>query len=195
MTISIEKDLFDWLYLTLRQRGDGISEHELLKQLMGEDGAAPWSNTFNGNTFNSNHSLFKAHFLLFHLLYRLRNRLWKEKLGCLQISPLNIRLLPYREGEDSLHAYDALMEYYLDISNLENTSAGDVDELLAGFYIKLGNKGKRKQALDVLGLKDPVDDRTIKKQYRRLAMEHHPDRGGRKERLQEINTAVRILIQ
>ena len=87
------------------------------------------------------------------------------------------------------------MEYYLDFANLENTSAREVDEMLAGFYIKLNNKDKRQDALQVLGLQDPVDDHTIKQQYRRLAMEHHPDRGGDNERLQQINGAVKILIR
>jgi DnaJ-class molecular chaperone len=86
------------------------------------------------------------------------------------------------------------MDYYLDFANLENTSAREVDEMLAGFYIKLNNKDKRHEALEVLGLQDPVDDRTIKQQYRRLAMEHHPDRGGDNEQLQQINSAVKILI-
>lgn len=189
MADSIAENLFDWIYLTLRQNPHGLSEHELLKQLRGEDGAAVWS-----EAFNNNHALFQAHFLLFHILYRLRNRLWEQKLGHLEISPLKIQLLPFNEGEDSLSAYDNLMDYYLDISNLENTSPRQVDELLAGFFIKLNRRDHRKQALDVLGLEDPVDDIAIKKQYRRLAMEHHPDRGGDNLRLQEINSAVRILI-
>lgn len=192
MSISIAENLFDWIYVTLRQNPQGVSEHELLKQLRGEGGDE--SSAFWSSAFNNNHSLFKAHFLLFHILYRLRNRLWEQKLGHLDISPIKIQLLPFVEGEDSLAEYDRLMEYYLDISNLESTSPREVDEMLAGFYIKLNRKDNRQQALQVLGLEDPVDDGEIKKQYRRLAMEHHPDRGGDNQRLQEINSAVRILI-
>jgi hypothetical protein len=158
--------------------------------MMGDDCSGTWS-----NAFRNNHSLFKAHFLLFNILYQLRNRLLEQKLGCVEINPIRIRLLPYREGEDSLDAYDALMDYYLDISNLDNTSPREVDEMLAGFYIKLSNNDKRQHALQVLGLEDPVDDLAIKKQYRRLAMEHHPDRGGDNALLQEINSAVKILIR
>lgn len=189
MSIAINEELFDWIYDCLQQNHAGISEHELLKQLAGEESPGSWS-----EAFHNNHALFKAHFLLFNILYQLRNRLLEQKLGFLEINPVKIRLLPYRDGEASLGEYDALMEYYLDISNLENTSSREVDEMLAGFYIKLANNGKRQQALQVLGLEDPVDDRTIKKQYRRLAMEHHPDRGGDHAVLQEINSAVKILI-
>ena len=156
---------------------------------MGDDHSEVWS-----GAFRNNHALFKAHFLLFNILYQLRNRLLEQRLGFLDINPVKIRLLPYQDGEASLDEYDALMEYYLDFSNLENISAREVDEMLAGFYIKLANNDKRQEALQVLGLEDPVDDHTIKKQYRRLAMEHHPDRGGDHTVLQEINSAVKILI-
>ena len=189
MSVAIDEELFNWIYGRLQQTADGLSEHELLKQLTGDYNSGIWS-----EAFSNCHTLFKAHFLLFHILYQLRNRLLEQKLGCLEISPLKIRLLPYREGAESLDGYDALIEYYLDFSNLENTSAREVDEMLAGFYIRLGNKDKRQEALQVLGLQDPVDDHTIKRQYRRLAMEHHPDRGGDTELLQEINSAVKILI-
>ena len=193
MSIAIDERLLNWLYECLRQSRDGVSEHELLKQLIGEnaiDHGGIWA-----QAFDDNHSLFQAHFLLFHILYQLRNRLLEQKLGCVEINPVKIRILPYGEGDASLHAYDALMDYYLDFSNLENTSAREVDEMLAGFYIKLNNTDKRQQALQVLGLEDPVDDHAIKKQYRRLAMEHHPDRGGDKAALQEIHSAVKILIR
>ncbi|MGD8592280.1 MAG: DNA-J related domain-containing protein [Gammaproteobacteria bacterium] len=190
MSIAINEDLFHWIHDCLQQRHDGISEHDLLKLMMGDDCSGTWS-----NAFRNNHSLFKAHFLLFNILYQLRNRLLEQKLGYLDINPVKIRLLPYREGEDSLESYDALMDYYLDFSNLENTSAREVDEMLAGFYIKLSSNDKREHALRILGLEDPVDVHTIKKQYRRLAMEHHPDRGGDKALLQEINSAVKILIR
>ncbi|WP_455210368.1 DNA-J related domain-containing protein [Kaarinaea lacus] len=189
MSLTINENLFNWIYDCLQQNHTGISEHELLKQLAGDVNSGNWS-----EAFNNNHALFKAHFLLFHILYQLRNRLLKQKLGILDINPVKIRLLPYREGDASLDEYDALMDYYLDITNLENTSAREVDEMLAGFYIKFTNKDKRQQALQILGLKDPVDDHAIKKQYRRLAMEHHPDRGGDHTVLQEINNAVKILI-
>jgi curved DNA-binding protein CbpA len=38
-----------------------------------------------------------------------------------------------------------------------------------------------------------VDDATIKRRYRRLAMRHHPDRGGDGVRLREINAALATL--
>ncbi|GAO35480.1 hypothetical protein SCT_0867 [Sulfuricella sp. T08] len=45
----------------------------------------------------------------------------------------------------------------------------------------------------MLRLADPVDDPEIKRRYRELAMEHHPDRGGEMEKLQAINAAKGLL--
>lgn len=39
-----------------------------------------------------------------------------------------------------------------------------------------------------------MDDLTIKRHYRRLAMRHHPDRGGDKAQLQIINAAMEALL-
>jgi curved DNA-binding protein CbpA len=54
------------------------------------------------------------------------------------------------------------------------------------------NKDK-KTALSILELDDPSDLKEIKGQYRKLAMRHHPDRGGSKEKLQAINGAMKTL--
>jgi hypothetical protein len=138
--------------------------------------------------------LFRAHFLLFHVLYRLRDRLASSGQGLLQIEALCIRRLPWSAGDRALHSPDPLRAYYLDWSNLDGTTAADVNELIASFWRRFGRVDGRDQALAELGLSDPVDDETIKQTWRRLAMEHHPDRGGDTGRLQAINAAVRCLI-
>ena len=88
---------------------------------------------------------------------------------------------------------DPLRDFYLDITQLEKISADDVDEMLGGFWSSFHNNESRQQALSVLGLSDPVNDDDIKQQYRRLAMQHHPDRGGDDSSLQGINAAMSIL--
>jgi len=185
-----DEELFGAVSRGLRERPHGLSEHELLRSLHAEGyfaflGKSPWDP----------HDLFCAHFLLFHVLYQLRDRAWQAREAHLEISPLSIRWLPYQDGEGALGSPDPLREYYLDISNLEGTSARDVDELLASFWVRLQNQDQRAGALSELGLSDPVDDATIKNTYRKLAMQHHPDRGGDTERLQAINAAVSVLLK
>ena len=147
-------------------------------------GASPWEPQ----------ALFCAHFVLFHALYRLRDRAWQAQQAHLEIRPLNIRWQPYHGGQGGLARPDTLREYYLDLSNLEQTSARDVDALLAAFWVRFQRRDQRAAALMELGLSDPVDDATIKRTYRQLVMQHHPDRGGETERLQVINAAVKALL-
>jgi len=140
------------------------------------------------------HALFRAHFLLFHALYVLRDRLSASRQSGLQIEALCIRRLLWSAGGHALTTPDPLRSYYLDWDNFDQTSEDDVYTLLAAFWKKFGNFDDRGEALAELGLEDPVDDETIKLTWRRLAMEHHPDRGGDDERLQTINAAVDRLI-
>ena len=46
---------------------------------------------------------------------------------------------------------------------------------------------------DVLGVDKSADSKTIKKAYRKLAMKHHPDKGGDPEKFKEINAAHEVL--
>lgn len=145
--------------------------------------------------FGESLALFQLNFLLFHTLYRLRDLLWREKTGHLVISPLHIALQPYQAGEASLTAHDPLRQYYLNLDNLTKTTKGQVNELLNVFWKKFYAREERQTALAVLELHDPVDHEIIKQQYRRLVMRYHPDRGGDKERLQQLNEAMNILKQ
>ena len=174
----------------LLQYPDGLSEHQLIQYLrrMGYFG-------FLKSSPIEPLALFQAHFLLFHALYQLRDRLWQTGKAHLEIDALKIQYSSYQKGTNALSVPDALREYYLDLRNLEATTAVDVDELMASFWERLHRHDHRTEALASLGLSDPVDDETIKKTYRHLVMEHHPDRGGDHQRLQVINNAVAKLLK
>lgn len=183
-------DAFAQLLLkVLRAHPAGISEFELIQQLeaTGQPG-------FEAGCLRDKLTLFQTHFFLFHTLYQLRDRLWAEQEARLDISALRIQLLPLEtQGAAELAEHDPLRAYYLDIGNLEQTSEQDVDDLLTQFWARFISNDERQQALAELELSDPVDWPTIKQQYRRLAMQHHPDRGGDEERLQAINAAMEML--
>jgi DnaJ-domain-containing protein 1 len=170
----------------LRARPAGLSEYELMTALdaRGEDG-------FGKQRLRDNLPLFQTHFLLFHNLYALRENLIRQGEYGLEISALKIRLLSIREEDaNSLGQHDPLRDYYLDLKNLENTTPEEVEQLLSNFWERYLSNDERREALETLGLEDPVDWPTIKQQHRRLAMEHHPDRGGDEARLQAINIAM-----
>ena len=184
-----EPALPDLILKALAAHPAGISEYELIKWIK-ESGFE----AFQHVAFWDQLSLFQTHFLLFHTLYQLKDRLWLQKRGTLEINALNIILLPANDTADQqLANHDPLREYYLNLDNLANTTEQDISELLVNFWKQLSNEDKRAAALAELDLRDPVDFATIKQQHRRLVMQHHPDRGGNKEKLQAINAAMDLL--
>lgn len=180
------------LVLELLQRFPlGLSEYDLIKAIQ-----ATGHLQFRNIALWDKLSLFQTHFVLFHTLYTLRQEVWQERQYVLEISPLKIILYAWGDSTatgNELAEHDPLRDYYLDIRNLDQTTAEDVTQLLTDFWVRLTANEQRAEALKILELADPVDFVTIKKQYRRLAMLHHPDRGGDHVKLQTINIAMEIL--
>lgn len=176
------------LQLELENHPEGIGEYDLMQRLRAQ-------NYFEFLASPAMpEELFRAHFVLFHALYLLRDIFLEQELYLLEIHTLKIQLLPYKKGENGLQTDDKLREYYLDFKNLENTSEDDVYEMLASFWKMYQKIDSREDALAELDLKDPVDDKIIKEKYRRLVMQHHPDRGGDTEKLKKINDALASLL-
>ncbi len=180
--------LAERLHAELLAAAEGLSEHQLLSRLR-EDGV------LSGDLAEPL-ELYRCHFLLFHALYRLRERLWSEGQAHLEINALCIRLYPYREAVAALASPDPLRDYYLDLGQLEQTGEQEVLELLAAFWGRYQAHRDGDEALAVLGLTgcDPESDwPRIRRRYRELAMRHHPDRGGKTAELQRINAAMASL--
>lgn len=184
-------DLSDTLLGLLRAAPGGSSEYQLIQTLRAD-----------GNPHLSQRSLqdplvlFRTHFLVFNALYRLRERLWREQAGHLEISPLRICLLPYQAGSQGLSESDPLRDYYLDMNQLHATTEADVEQLLDSFWKRLDSGGDQtRDALRLFELEhEPaLDLARIRLRYRQLVSRHHPDRGGSTERLQSINAAMEVL--
>ena len=181
--------LFGHIEHQLDAHPDGMREHDLIRVLRSAGFFA-----FLPPPPADPRLLFRAHFLLFHALYLLADRLAGARRGLLQIGPLCIRRLPWRAGEAALTPADGLRDYYLDWRNLDGMTEAGVQRLLDAFWNRCGRVGDRERALAELGLVDPVSDAVIKQAWRRLAMMHHPDRGGDEARLQAINHAADRLL-
>ncbi len=160
----------------------GITELELMQRLLGEP-----------NNRGDNLELFRRHFVLRHLLYRLRDQLWQRGEGHLEIGPIRLRLHPYSPGAGQLDQADPLRDYYLDMDNLRNTDGEEVERLLHSFWQRLAAADDKHQALAELQLQEPVDLASITRRYRQLCQQHHPDKGGDGARFQRINQAMAVL--
>ncbi len=181
--------------------GDSITEFELLQSLQQLGLVA-------GDYADSNLSLFQTHFLLHNALYQSHRR-W-QRLGerLLAISSVRISILSAcergsteSEGSTELVASGGanavidtgLRDYYLNWDNLMGESEASVTQLLEGFWRRYWAQDKRAGALQLLQLPASASMAEIKRQYRRLAMQWHPDRGGDDGRFQQLNEAMQIL--
>jgi DnaJ-domain-containing protein 1 len=186
-----EQDLPEQLHQLLAAAPAGLAEYQLIQQLK-----AGHCTHIPNLPLADKLVLFRTHFLLFNALYQLRDRLWREQRGTLQISPLCVQLLPYQAGSRELREQDPLRDYYLNLDHLRDTDERDVEKLLASFWTRMQGGEEKRAALELFELADQpqaLNLATIKHRYRQLVSQHHPDRGGSTARLQSINKAMEIL--
>ena len=149
------------------------------------------------NALSSPLSLFRHHFLIYNCLYRLQLNCTVHQKYFLNISSVNIQVSAFTLETDNndqhVSHYDPLALFYLDLSHLENSNEQQVQSLLDKFWQHYFCDDKKQQALSILELSEASNFKDIKKQYRRLAMIHHPDRGGDSEKLTAIHQAMLCL--
>lgn len=163
----------------LKAQPHGLKEFDILKSLQSQ------FPKFSQLADDTNLQLFRQHFLIMNALYQLQSQLWQEDNLMLSIEATQIRLLSTQHISTSNNTSinnspDAkLAAYYLDWNEYEKTDEADVVRLLDSFYKGICHTGDRRSALKVLELEeDNPSKNSIKQQYRKLAQQHHPDRGG-----------------
>jgi hypothetical protein len=128
-------------------------------------------------------------------LYQLQQSLLEDRFY-LAISPLNIQLQTIKCSGETLPSEmmdTKLRDYYLDWSQLEETTASDITELLNSFWQRYLAIDKKAEALIKLGLDEDVEWNNVQRNYRRLAALHHPDRGGDQKEFIAIREAYEVL--
>jgi len=178
----------------LRLAPAGLSELELIRLLQ----QTPWQ-LIGEVSFSEPENLYPVHFLLFHVLYRLRDRL-SETGETLDLSPMCIRLEPLPEGAEgqrSPASVDNLRAFYLDLAGYR-MPASTIQRMMDDFWA--GRPGSSLQpeelvaAANVLGFEEVPDSfATVKQRFRRAVMQAHPDRGGDTESVQALNQAFATL--
>ena len=182
--------LLDRLYGILCLNRSGIKEYDLYNLLKKEQ-IPP----FHESNLSDELLLYRIHFLLFHLLYLLQDRLRAQKGEDLEIHCLNIQIKPWcKQSQSALEVVDPLRSYYMEVDRLQKTQRLEVEQMITDFWQKFERLEGRSDALAKLGLVDPVSEREIKSQFRKQAKEHHPDRGGDPDKFRQIAAAAETLL-
>ncbi|MBE0494191.1 MAG: hypothetical protein IBX48_07595 [Thiomicrospira sp.] len=192
---QLETDLLS----ILSRHPTGMAEHAFLKQLS-QVGYAVFTPSLEPL------ELFQAHFLLFHILYRLADKWQQAGHGRLVIDCLNIHFQPESDldmthtDQTNLACDNSLKRYYLDYQHYRDTQTQDVVDLLNQFWKQLSgvstaSPSEIEQAKLTLEIttQDEISLEQVNLQYRKLCFIHHPDRGGDNQTFQKINQAAQLL--
>ncbi len=142
--------------------------------------------------------LFAVNFLVNNALYHLQNTYWEEYRRYLSISSLAVELQinqPIAE-KDLIKGSEtdaALSDYYLNWSHLEQANKASIESLLDSFWQAFVSDDELSVALSRFNLSADCSYAEVKRRYRELAMQHHPDRGGSQETFQQINQSMSVL--
>ncbi|WOD08663.1 DNA-J related domain-containing protein [Marinomonas sp. GJ51-6] len=180
----------------LKKSPNGISEFDILKAL--KDLLPAFSQLAD----DSNLQLFRQHFLIMNALYQLQTSLWQEENLVLDITATRITLFSASQVKlsSSTHLSDSvdakLAAYYLDWDEYEKTDVDEVSRLLNSFFKGISLTGSdRDSALKTLEIDAENPTKAdIKQQYRKLAQQHHPDRGGDQDRFIDLRQAYEYLM-
>ena len=190
--MQVSNDLNPLLELLRYKLNSGtvFSEYELIRWLQ-----APEQGVFRADALAQPLTLFRRHFILMHALYSLKKEWLLQGTAILDISALHIEKRPWfshSSGTTQVNNTDPLMDYYLDLSQLE-TPEQEIEQLLSSFWKKMLLPEQQPEDLAILELTPPTTALQIKKQYRKLAMQHHPDRGGSEHKFCQIQGAYQRL--
>lgn len=176
--------------LVLLQRADGSYKvHELMAALR-QQGAIPVL------ADDEQLQLFRVNFLIMNALYQLQAELYEEGWW-LVISSLDIRLEPLADTPEASHAFaigENLRSYYLDWQVFWQTDRAEVEALLNRFWRAYDGEGHKAEALALFELNEGASQEAIRRRWRELALQHHPDRGGNAETFIRIRWAWQCLL-
>lgn len=175
--------------LLIAEHPQGIDEYGILTALKQHPALA--------NLGEGHLPLFQKHFLIMNALYQVQADYWDEKKAVLEITPLINKLhaqSPSAQETQLIRAESqGPSEYYLNWENFNKTTEQDVLNLYKSFWEFLAKDEKREVALSTLELPADASTEEIKRQYKKLAMQHHPDKGGNSTHFIEIQAAYEVL--
>ncbi|HHQ4690200.1 TPA: DNA-J related domain-containing protein [Aeromonas veronii] len=176
------------LLVLLQQAAGSYKVHELMAALR-QQGAIPRL------ADDEQLQLFRVNFLIMNALYQLQAELWQEEWW-LVISTLDIRLEPLAGNQEANQGFalgENLRSYYLDWQVFWQTDRAEVEALLNRFWRAYDGEGHKAEALALFELNEGASQEAIRRRWRELALQHHPDRGGNAETFIRIRWAWEVL--
>ena len=179
----------------LKTATDKIGEYDIIRRLEEQGMAFPVDND------SYNVAMFKKNFMTMNALYNLQQELFEDGYF-LNITALDIAIepleksteLPSTQQQSIVDAAEhKIRDYYLDWRHFDNASEDEVKELLSNFWQMYSAQDKQQDALATLDLNSDASWDCVKRVYRRLVAEHHPDKGGNDARFIEIREAYEVL--
>ena len=142
-------------------------------------------------------ALFQRHFIVQHLLYQLQQQWSEQEFAWLEIGLAQVQLHTYQAQKPT--DYDqGRASYYLDWQHFYQMSSATLQRQLDDFwsYVQrtpVADPLSLQQACQHLQLNWPCTLLQLKRQYRSLALQHHPDRGGDSQHFQQVRQAYQRL--
>ncbi|WJG08139.1 DNA-J related domain-containing protein [Aliiglaciecola sp. LCG003] len=190
-------ELEEALTSILLNQTSSITEYQLIVTLQNE----PFT-LFDPEALRDPLNLFRCHFILFHHLYRLADSFNYQQLGQLNIHTTCIELRPWAVGSNKLSEKDPLRQYYLDWSHFQKTDQQAVEQLLESFWQNMQRSERlditpqnKQAALAEFGIATLTTPEQLKRLYRKLQHQHHPDKGGSGDKSKRLEHAYSLLKQ
>ncbi len=173
----------------LTDHSEGLTEYKLIEELRNRG-----YSEFREGLVSGTLGLFQSHFLLFHILYSIRGKLRIESSMDMDIHCLKILLKPDMSNFTTLPGeVDNLQAYYMNLENLRDTNREDVDRMLEDFWNLFSKRDDLTEAYRLLNVDERTDINDVKRKYRNLVMEHHPDKGGDPNNIIALNAAMETI--
>lgn len=102
----------------------------------------------------------------------------------------------YRQFKDNALEALSLKYFYLDQKNFDSLDEARAEAFISGTWEILKSYSDYKKSFEILGISETSDIDLVRRKFRALAQQHHPDKGAIScEKFNEINSAYRLLMK
>ncbi|MDX3773280.1 DNA-J related domain-containing protein [Chromatiaceae bacterium AAb-1] len=150
---------------------------------------------------SAEYTLFRRHFILYHLLYRIQHQWIQQQTACLKIGLARVEITDWHSAVFPQYT-DNKAAYYLNWQNYYQMSAEALSARIEQFWQAFATDAYNSEsslslteALACLPVCWPCSAGELRKAYRQQALLHHPDKGGDTATFQQLQQAYQRLLR